>query len=231
MRNVSRVEKKFLMNVADASCVQARLEAMMHGDEYNGPFGYPVRSLYFDTPHNRDFFEKVDGIELRRKVRLRVYDPTADFCLLELKQKQGPNQLKRSLPMSRRDGKRLIAGEYDVLLGYDNDFAREMHAIMYGWGYAPATIVEYDRAAFVGQENRIRITFDRNIRATEVDMDLFSSNLPLYPVLDPFNLVLEVKYNGFLLSYMREALNLANRSETSVSKYALARSVTLGHDY
>lgn len=231
MRNVSRVEKKFLMNVADASCIQARLAQVMHGDEHNGTFGYPVRSLYFDTPHDRDYHEKVDGIELRRKVRLRVYDPASDVCLLELKQKEGPNQLKRSLSLPRRDGLRLVAGEYDLLLGYGDPFAAEMHAILCGWGYLPCTIVEYDRTAFVAQENRIRITFDRNIRATEVSYDVFSSNLPLYPVMDPFNLVLEVKFNGFLLSYVREVLNLANRSETSVSKYTLARSATLGHDY
>lgn len=48
-----------------------------------------------------------------------------------------------------------------------------------------------------------------------------------YPVLDPFNLVLEVKYNGFLLSYIKELAGAANRSEFSQSKYCLARAVGL----
>jgi len=47
------------------------------------------------------------------------------------------------------------------------------------------------------------------------------------PVLDRFNGVLEVKYNGFLLSYIKELVNEANRSELSVSKYCLARSATM----
>ena len=51
--------------------------------------GYPIRSLYFDTPEDRDFHEKEDGIELRRKLRLRCYAPDAAFALLEMKQKQG----------------------------------------------------------------------------------------------------------------------------------------------
>lgn len=55
-------------------------------------------------------------------------------------------------------------------------------------------------------------------------MDLFAQNLNLYPVLDPFNGVLEVKYNGFLLSYIKNLVNGADRSELSVSKYCLARS-------
>ena len=45
--------------------------------------------------------------------------------------------------------------------------------------------------------------------------------------MDPFQMVLEVKYNGFLLSYLKDLLNLVGRSELSVSKYCLARSVSL----
>lgn len=46
----------------------------------------------------------------------------------------------------------------------------------------------------------------------------------------PFQLVLEVKYNGFLLSYIKDALNDVERSELSVSKYCLARGLTLGSE-
>ena len=41
--------------------------------------------------------------------------------------------------------------------------------------------------------------------------------------LDPYCVVLEVKYNGFLLDYLRELINSVDRSELSVSKYVLAR--------
>ena len=73
------------------------------------------------------------------------------------------------------------------------------------------------------KENKIRITFDNNIVATETNFDLFSENLVMYPVLDKFNVVLEVKFNGFLLDYIRQFINSINKSELSVSKYALAR--------
>jgi hypothetical protein len=35
--------------------------------------------------------------------------------------------------------------------------------------------------------------------------------------------VLEVKFNGFLLGYIKELINSADKSELSVSKYVLAR--------
>ena len=73
---------------------------------HNGLQGYPIRSLYFDTLHDRDYAEKLMGTDPRRKVRLRVYDPSGDFALLELKQKQGDNQRKRSLPVTREEARR-----------------------------------------------------------------------------------------------------------------------------
>ena len=47
--------------------------------------------MYKRQLHDRDYAEKLMGTDPRRKVRLRVYDPSGDFALLELKQKQGDN--------------------------------------------------------------------------------------------------------------------------------------------
>ncbi|WP_297211158.1 polyphosphate polymerase domain-containing protein [uncultured Flavonifractor sp.] len=227
MNEVYRQEKKYFMNLADMVRLAGQLERVMLQDDHNGAQGYPIRSLYFDTLDDRDYREKLDGMELRRKIRLRIYDPEADFAMLEMKQKQGSYQKKRSLRVSRADAMALAAGSYDCLLTYPDPFAAECYGLMQLWCYRPKTVVEYRRKAYIAKENKIRITFDREIRATEACTDLFSPQLNLYPVLDPFNGVLEVKYNGFLLSYIKNLVNDADRSELSVSKYCLARSVCL----
>ncbi|MBQ8003372.1 MAG: polyphosphate polymerase domain-containing protein [Clostridia bacterium] len=193
-------------------------------DVHNGTDGYIIRSLYFDTVYDTDYFEKLDGVETRRKVRLRIYDPKSDFAMLEIKQKQGASQMKRSLRMSREDAEQLIKGKYDILLKYKEDFARECYVLMQCKCYRPKTIVQYNRKAYIAKENKIRITFDNNIVATESSLDLFSEKLIMHPVLDKFNVVLEVKFNGFLLDYIRSFINSINKSELSVSKYSLARS-------
>jgi hypothetical protein len=231
MRAVMRKEKKFLCDIASARQLQGLLGAVLQPDPHNGPCGYPVRSLYFDTLHDRDFNERLDGVDPRRKVRLRVYDPLSDSCMLELKQKQVDNQVKRSLPLTRDEGRALIRGDYGVLLAHPEPFAAEMHALMSINGYRPVAVVEYDRLAFIARENKIRITFDANMRATEAGFDIFDANLAQYPVFDPFNLVLEVKYNGFLLSYIRELLNTIDKSEIAVSKYLLARGVSYNYQF
>ena len=226
MNEVLRQEKKYAINIADGSVLRCHLEPVMRADAHNGPQGYGIRSLYFDTPDDQDFQDKIDGLELRRKIRLRTYSPQSDFAMLEMKQKQGPYQRKRSLRLAREDAQRLCRGDYRPLQKMADPFAAECYGLMHCRCYRPRAVVEYRRQAYIARENHIRITLDSQIAATESRWDLFDARLPLYPVLDPFQLVLEVKYNGFLLSYIKDLLDLVGRPELSVSKYCLARSVS-----
>lgn len=227
MNEVFRQEKKYLMTVVDLEKLSRLLSQVMIVDEHNGAQGYRIRSLYFDTLEDGDYNDKIDGLELRRKIRLRIYDPEGDFAMLEMKQKEGAYQKKRSLRLSRQDAEELTRGRYDSLLHYRDPFAAECYGLMHYRCYRPKTVVEYDRRAYIAKENRIRITLDQHIRATETNAELFDPNLNLYPVLDLFQGVLEVKYNGFLLSYIKKLINTADRSELSASKYCMARSATL----
>lgn len=231
MRDVLREEKKFLLDRAAALALRAHLRPVVHADAHNGADGYCVRSLYFDSLDDRDFLEKEEGIELRRKLRLRVYSPKADFALFEMKQKQGPYQRKRSLRLSRDEARALIDGDHTVLLRSGTDFGRECYAIMQTWAYRPKTVVEYDRFAFIAPENSIRVTFDSGIRANECNFDVFDPELALNSVLSPFAVVLEVKYNGFLLSYIKDMLLPVQQSELSVSKYCMARQTGCNYQF
>ena len=226
LRQVLRHEKKFLINTADFIGKSHALPQLLHEDAHNGPHGYIIRSLYFDTEYDSDFFDKEYGMEVRKKLRLRLYDPNGDFAVLEMKQKQGEQQLKRSLRLSREDAQRLIACDYTPLLHYSESFAAECYGLMNSRCYRPRTIVQYRRKAFVAQENNIRVTFDHQIDATASSFDIFDPNLLLSPVMERGLTVLEVKYNGFLLSYIKDMLGSLNKNELSVSKYCMARQLS-----
>lgn len=228
LNQVLRQEKKFLLTLAEAAKQKAYLDCVMIADEHGGAEGYTVRSLYFDSLYDRDAQEKEDGLELRRKLRLRIYSPRDDFAMLEMKQKEGPRQKKRSLRLNRLDAQELCRGNYRPLLNYREEFSAECYAMMNMYCYRPKTVVEYRRKAFIAKENRIRITFDSKVEATECCMDLFSDKLNLYPVWDPFHVILEVKYDGFLLGYLREWMNRCDKSELSISKYEMARGIREG---
>ncbi len=223
MNTVLRTEKKYLLTIEEFLKYSAFLENYMIQDSHNGTHGYCIRSLYFDSVYDRDFYEKEDGVEMRRKIRLRIYDPKADFAMLEIKQKEGNSQLKRSLRISREDAVRMTEGYYDGLLKYPEPLAAECYGILQMYVYRPKTIVQYNRKAFVAKENKIRVTFDNNIIANEASSELFSEQLFMYPVLDKFQVILEVKYNGFLLSYIQDLLQIVDKNQLSVSKYCLAR--------
>ena len=225
MFKVFRKENKYLISYYDYLRHRAYFNQILTPDSHNGLFGYHVRSLYFDTPFDRDFDEKMCEVECRKKIRLRIYTPQDSFALLELKQKQNLQQQKRSLRMTRDDAIALIKGNYAILLTYDSDFAKEMYALMQTGCYRPKTIIEYTRQAYIAKENSIRLTFDQNIRATENNFNLFDPNLCLYPVFSPSYVVFEVKYNGFMLSYISSVIAKVDQTKVSVSKYCLGRSI------
>ena len=70
MRVVSRKEKKFLVDLAGAKKLEGILASVVAPDPHNGLQGYPIRSLYFDTLHDRDYAEKLMGTD-PRLVRVR----------------------------------------------------------------------------------------------------------------------------------------------------------------
>lgn len=229
MQIVMREEQKYLISMLEYKKYCHIFAQILKQDCHNQEGGYKIRSLYFDTMENNDFHEKEDGIEVRRKFRLRLYDPMSDFAMLEMKQKQGSNQLKRSLKIHREDAQKLCQGIYTPLLKYKDAFASECFALMNMNGYRPKCIVEYTRQAFITDENNTRITFDFNVNACESNFDIFSTTLPLYPVLDHNQIILEVKFNGFLLDYVKDCVSTCNKSRLSVSKYCLGRTISLNY--
>lgn len=226
-QQVLRSEYKYLLSLGEARACERVLRTCIQGDPHNGANGYCVRSLYFDTLGSRDYQDKIDGVDARRKLRLRIYDTRDAFAFLEMKQKQGDRQRKRSLRILREDAQRMICCDYDVLLHYDTAFAEECHALLNLGGYRPKVVVQFQRSAYIGRENDTRITFDHTLRATQASFDLFSPQLGLYPVLDPWAVILEVKYNAFLLNHVKMMLQTVDRMPLAQSKYCLACAATL----
>jgi len=221
--DVLREEKKYCISMETASQLFSKMSLVMEGDPFNGLKPYMVRSLYFDSINDDDYFEKSQGIEYRKKIRLRIYDTGTEKAKLELKEKCGSNQRKRSLTVSREEAIKLIDCDYSVLLDHDDELAKELYYIMTTECYRPKCVVQYVRKAFAAPENNIRITYDSELVSNEGYFNIFDNNLYVYPIADKDEVILEVKYNNFLLSYIRDILNMVDKTETSNSKYCRAR--------
>ncbi len=225
MISVCRREEKYPLDVTHAHYYRNVFASILMTDSFSKNGSYMVRSLYFDTPDDKDFFQKINEQNIRRKIRLRIYHPNDQSAKLEMKQKENIFQKKRSLKVSKEDALTLIDGQYSVLLNYEDDFATELYTIMQSELYQPKSIVEYQRYAFMAKENNIRLTFDSDICATESSFDLFSENLPLTPVFPLDKVIFEVKYDKFMLKYISDIISRVDARNISSSKYCLSRSI------
>ena len=223
MKDVERYEKKFVLDEARALHFSKSLRQFLPADPHGNEDGYFVRSVYFDTPHDRDLKMALAGEDNRRKIRLRVYAPDSDFAKLEVKQKKGSLIRKRSFTVPRDTAERLLRGDYSPLEASENRFIRALGREMMLGVYLPKCTVEYRREAYGIPENDTRVTFDRYLTASEGTPDLFTSRLASQPICWLGTVVLEVKYANFLFTYVNRALGETLSQPESFSKYCLAR--------
>ncbi|WP_105617270.1 polyphosphate polymerase domain-containing protein [Vallitalea okinawensis] len=220
---INRKELKYVISDSDYYSLSNVLKKLLIQDPNNGEFGYKVRSLYFDSLNNIDYYSKIRGEEDRKKIRLRIYDTDCLKAKLEIKRKINFNQIKETVEISKDDAKRLIKKDYQVLLSYDDHVASTAYNIMSLGQYQPVVLVEYDRRAYIHTENNIRITLDSDIRTSETNFQLFSDSVCLIPMFNHYHALLEVKYNGELFGWISQILGNRESVNQSFSKYCSSR--------
>lgn len=223
MLEVNRVEKKYLLDRFLMKDMISRLERSLQTDKHNGPDGYMVRSLYFDSYNDCDYRAKISGLDDRKKIRLRIYHYSDTVAKLELKEKHNGWQRKRSIPVSKEEASALINGDYGCLLSKNEKLAQVLYAYMTKEVYRPVCIVEYERYAMMADTNSIRVTFDQNIRVSRDVKNFFGEAINYQPLDLTDRITMEVKYDGFLLSDIKKALSVKVATENSISKYIRAR--------
>ena len=221
---VSRKEIKYLISAIQFRQLEKQLVLNMHRDAYARGDGYVVRSLYFDSLFDQDYSDVLDGLETRKKIRLRVYSPDDQKAKLEYKFKQGANQRKSSLILSREQAEWIMSGQYEFLFQRPEPIAKVIYRDIMCGVYRPKVIIEYDRIAYSAPSNNIRVTFDSHIRASTANLDLFSHEICFTPLIEADVGVLEVKYDGFLFTYLQNALKNLDTRPMAMSKYVLGRS-------
>lgn len=216
---VYRHEDKFLLSPGEAACLRGLLQGVLRPD----PHGvYHIRSLYFDTPGLRDYNEKLLGLRDRKKLRLRTYSGRAeDPVKLEIKNKRENFSHKETLVITPQQAQALIRGEWEALDGYQSPTARRFQNFGAAEARRPYMLIDYEREAFLCPAQRVRITFDRNIRAARSSA-FFDAGVPMVGLHSRQVTVLEVKYDHFLPGYLTRLLSSCRMQSMSVSKYATA---------
>lgn len=221
MISVFRKELKYTIYQHEFAKLRPTLTALMRRDLHGGDFGYVVRSLYFDSVYDRDYYATVDGYLKKAKIRLRTYGE-GSAIKLELKQKEGSDSYKQSLLVSREEAECMTRCEYDFLAQRPEPVARKIYMRLLQGAYQPRTLVEYDREAYTYEAGDVRVTFDTGVRATASDWNLFAKNPPWTTLIPNGTGVLEVKYTSLLPPFLKRLVQ-TDRLEVANSKYVQAR--------
>ncbi len=217
-----RHEWKTEISELDVRLLRQRLSAVMRRDPHALPKGdYLIRSLYFDNDRDAALREKLDGVSVRAKFRIRLYNGDTSLIRLEKKSKRDGLGCKLSAPLTREETERLLRGETGWMAESGYPVVRELREKMLHGGYRPRTIVEYTREPFVYAPGNVRVTLDHHIRTGMCGTDLLNPSCLTVPAGNMC--ILEVKYDQFLPDVVRDAVQLGNRRVEAFSKYAACR--------
>lgn len=220
---IYRNEIKHIISPGDKASICANLRAVAQIDEHAGPTGkYLIRSLYFDNLYDKALREKIDGINEREKFRIRYYNGNTDFIHLEKKVKRNGLGYKVSAPLSCEEAQRIVNGDVSWMLHSNRALLVELYSRMKSEGLRPKTIVDYTRTPFVYAPGNVRVTIDENIRTGLHCTDFLNPNCVTIPAGDPI-IILEVKWDEFLPSVIRKAVQVKDRRSTAFSKYEICR--------
>ncbi len=242
--NGYRKELKYIVGDDVLMDVCNRINGIMRPDEHQTGDHYDIRSIYFDSIDLRCFRENKAGVSPREKFRIRSYNCHDDLILAEIKVRQRDTISKLSTKIPRemfdamilhdqsKAGELLISAlhEYeDTYSGKDDGGDTEEHwgrTVLAGYltkvmneRFVPAAIVCYERTAFVYDLCNVRITFDRNVFASNECERFFDTDLTGRPALEPGLHILEIKYDEFLPAEIRSVLGGLRLSRSSSSKY------------
>lgn len=221
-----RHEQKYIISAGEHALLSRRLQMTMAQDAYAAQNGgeYHIRSLYFDDPFDTAIRQKLDGIEVRDKIRIRIYNGSDRAIKLERKHKSGPYIQKSSLSLTRQECDALLGGDYRFLLKRPEPFAGQMFGILKLRQLRPKVLVDYDREPYVFPAEDVRITFDKNLRTAMRATALFDPDVVTYPVTELRNcMLLEVKFNESLPAYIQMLIQMGAAQRTAASKYLFCR--------
>mgnify|MGYP004500503073 FL=1 len=222
-----RNEIKFIISKTMAEVLKQRLSLIMSVDtnSYNSDNSYLIRSLYFDNENSDAYYEKMDGVEYRKKYRIRIYNFDDKFIRLECKYKHNNMTSKDQILIDKELCSKIVDGKID-----DIDLTKDNLLRQFALDYRlnklePSIIVDYNRVAFTYHVSEVRITFDSQIKSGMYNYNLFDKNATTYSVIDDNQMVLEVKFNEILPESIAIILQTVPTFRQAFSKFAACRNI------
>lgn len=223
----NRFELKYLVPVEQAAEIRDELAERMDRDLNSPVGGYGVWSLYYDTPQLRFYWEKIEGLKFRRKLRIRHYgnpDGVTDespVCV-EIKQRVNRVTQKRRITLPYGVARQLCDGRQMIEhSAKESAFVQEVLELVVRLNLQPTAITGYQREALVGRDadTGLRVTFDRRIRGRDRDFHFGTPNPENRFTIPPHLSVMEIKVNERTPYWITDLAARRNLNLIRVSKY------------
>ena len=219
-----RTELKFLVNRFEYNSLKSILSPLLEKDPFGEKNGsYRTRSLYFDDLYDSALYQKLSGVDMRRKYRIRIYNNSDSVIRLERKGRNGTRMWKESIRISRNLFDRILNRKIDALRDAPVHLLKCFYVAMKTRLLNPVVIVEYKREAYMHRPSNTRISFDGELKAGIRSKDLFDRNMPKARVLDDSLLIMELKYSVFIPLSIVDIFRRTIKQHVAISKYALCR--------
>jgi SPX domain protein involved in polyphosphate accumulation len=154
----TRVEKKFIIN---NNIKNNEFINLFSGNFFEANPSRIVNSIYFDTPDLKSFFDNIEGLENRFKVRIRWYNNNVNQAKIEIKVKQGLFGKKIIYDLNNFTPQTNL-WEYLKKINLYSDISMEY--IPYLINLIPISYNSYTRKYFESFNKKIRITLDTNLK-------------------------------------------------------------------
>ena len=211
-----RFEKKYLLSAEQFAALWERMAPHLEPDEYPRS---TVCSIYYDTADYGLIRHSLDAPVYKEKLRLRSYNVPGrtDPVFVELKKKYRGVVYKRRVSLPEEQAARwLDEGEKPE---EDSQMIREIQWLLESVKPRAKVFLACDRYAFRDREEaELRITFDRDIRWRETELDLCAGDAG-EPLLEPGQVLMEVKIPGAAPLWLAHLLSELRLFPTSFSKY------------
>lgn len=215
-----RYEAKYLVPREVRTALRCDLAAMLRPDPNaaHSPDGYRVESLYFDTPRRANYTEKLDGIAVRRKFRIRQYDDDSSTRNLEVKERIADRQRKARTALSANEYRSIVSG--GTL--YTTDYASRSFTVTRAMSaLRPWLLLRYQRMAFnANARDDVRVTIDGRLEARAAHA--FERPISAYvPVIAPGHAIVEFKWSTVFPMELQSLLRKYGLRNAALSKYCL----------
>ncbi|MFH1515138.1 MAG: polyphosphate polymerase domain-containing protein [bacterium] len=192
---------------------------------------YIVRSVYCDTPRFDCYWEKIEGLKVRKKFRIRGYDHPEknSVVFLEIKSKYENFITKSRAPLLWEHLQNVLAA-HDLdkyIISFSGNGEEKIDARRFLYNYyrrtlRPTVLIIYEREAFFSKFNpSLRLSFDKNLRSTLFpSMDMLYREEQVKLAMRKY-FILEVKFYTGLPAWVQSIIKRYQLSRMALSKYTI----------